>query len=65
MSDRTEKFEKMLADILENYRNTVTKMEKLKTEGKSNTVTYKQLMAEKLRLGNIISIYKIYGLVEM
>lgn len=39
-------------------------MDKLKQEGKTNTVTYKQLMAEKLKNQNIISLYKIYGLIE-
>ena len=64
MSDREEKFEKMLNDVLDEYGNTVEKMEKLKAQNKSNTVTYKQLMATKLSLQNLISKYEIYGLIE-
>ena len=64
MSEREEKFEKMLRDILEEYDATVSKMEKLKDENKTKAVTYKQLMAKKLTLQNIISRYKVYGLLE-
>lgn len=64
MSEREEKFEKMLRDILEEYDATVSKMEKLKDENKTKTVTYKQLMAKKHTLQNIISRYKVYGLLE-
>lgn len=64
MSEREEKFEKMLQATVKEYDDTVRKMEKLKSENKSNTVTYKQLMANKLTLQNMISRYKIYGLIE-
>lgn len=64
MSEREEKFEKMLQATVKEYDDTVRKMEKLKSENKSNTVTYKQLMATKLTLQNMISRYKIYGLME-
>lgn len=64
MSEREEKFEKMMQSVLDSYDSTVEKMDKLRQEGKTNTVTYKQLMAEKLKNQNIISLYKIYGLIE-
>ena len=64
MSDREEKFEKMLNAVLEQYEDTVSKMEKLKAEDKTKTVTYKQLMTSKLSLGNIIALYKLYGIIE-
>lgn len=54
MSEREEKFEKMLQATVKEYDDTVRKMEKLKSENKSNTVTYKQLMATKLTLQNMI-----------
>ena len=50
--------------VLDSYNSAVEKMDKLKQDGKTNTVTYKQLMAEKLKNQNIISLYKIYGLIE-
>lgn len=64
MSEREEKFERMLQATLDEYDDMVMKMEKLKAENKMKTVTYKQLMASKLTLQNIISRYEIYGLIE-
>ena len=64
MSDREEKFEKMLQSIKDQYSDTEDKMEKLKAEGKTKTVTYKQLMTNKLTLGNMLALYKIYDLIE-
>ena len=64
MSEREEKFEKMLMSVQDQYANTVNKMEVLKSEGKEKTVTYKQLMTTKLTLINILSMYHAYGLIE-
>lgn len=64
MSEREEKFEKMMQAVVKQYDDACEKMEALKKEGKTNTVTYKQLMAEKLKNQNIISLYKIYGLMS-
>ena len=63
MSEREEKFEKMLQAIQKEYDDTVSKMETMKVEGKSKTVTYKQLMSTKLMLQNMLSRYEIYGLM--
>ena len=41
MSEREEKFERMLQAVQEEYADTVRKMEKLKAENKSKTVTFK------------------------
>lgn len=62
--NREEKFEKMLQAVLLEYDDVTSKLEKLKSENKTKTVTYKQLMASKLTLQNIISRYEIYGLIE-
>ena len=64
MSEREEKFEKMLQATLDEYRITVDKMERRKSEKKVKTVTYQQLMATKMTLQNLISRYEIYGLIE-
>ena len=64
MSEREEKFEKMLHEVQKEYDVTVSKMEKLKAEDKTKTVTYKQLMSTKLMLQNMLSRYEIYGLLE-
>lgn len=64
MSEREEKFERMLQGVQEEYDVTIRKLEKLKTEGKTKTVTYRQLMSTKLTLQNILSRYEIYGLLD-
>ena len=64
MSEREEKFEAMLQAIQREYDDTLRKMETLKGEGKTKTVTYKQLLGDKLLLQNILTRYKIYGLLD-
>lgn len=54
----------MLAAVQEEYANIITRMEKLKAEGKVKTVTYQQLMARKMMYQNMLSMYQIYGLTE-
>ena len=64
MTQRQEQFEKMLQAIQTEYETTVSKMEKLKAEGKTKTSKYKQLIGDKLRLQNMLSLYRIYGLID-
>ena len=64
MTEREEKFEKMLSDIQQNYADVAKKMEKLKEEGKTKSATYRQLMGTKMNYQNMLSQYKIYGLIE-
>lgn len=64
MSEREEKFEKMLRAIQEEYETVCGKMETLKAEGKTKAATYRQLTSRKLTLQNMLSMYKIYGLLN-
>lgn len=64
MSEREEKFEKMLQAVQEQYAATVDKMEVLKSQDKTKTATYRQLLGDKLMLQNILSLYKVYGLLD-
>ena len=64
MSDREEKFEKMLQYVQKNYSDTVDRMEKLKAEGKTKSATYHQLTGRKLTYQNILSIYSMFGLLD-
>ena len=64
MTEREERFEKMLTYIQHNYVEVVEKMEKLKAENKTKSATYRQLMGNKMNYQNILSLYKIYGLIE-
>ena len=64
MSKREEQFEAMLSDILAQYKDVSSKMDVLKAEGKEKSVTFKQLLASKLTLQNILIIYKNHGLID-
>ena len=61
---RLEAFEKMLKAIQEDYETTEYKMKQLKEGGKEKTATYRQLMGNKLQYQNMLSLYKIYGLLD-
>lgn len=61
---RLAAFEKMLAAVEDNLRQTEQKMKKLKEEGKEKSATYRQLMANKLQYQNMLSLYRLYGLIE-
>lgn len=62
--ERLEAFEKMLADIQAQHAGVLEQMAELKAQGKEKTVTYRQLMANKLRYQEMLSMYEIYGLTE-
>ena len=61
---RLEAFEAMLASVQEKYRDADEKMKNLKTEGKEKTATYRQLMGNKLQYQNMLSLYKVYSLMD-
>ena len=61
---RLEAFEKMLLAVQEQYETADQKMKQLKTEKKEKTATYRQLMGNKLQCQNMLSMYKIYGLLD-
>ena len=60
---RLEAFENMLSSIQKQYEDTEVRMTDLKMEGKEKTTTYRQLMANKLRLGDMLAMYKLYDLL--
>lgn len=64
MQTRLEAFEAMLAAAIQEYHQTAEKMAALKAQGKEKTVTFRQLMARKLELGNLLAMYRAYGLTE-
>lgn len=64
MTEREENFEKMLQAVQEQYAATVEKLAILKDQDKTKTATYRQLLGDKLMLQNILSLYRIYGLLD-
>ena len=64
MSEREEKFEKMLAFVQQRYADTLQRMEQLKAEDKTKSATFRQLMGDKRMYQNILTLYKLYGLLD-
>ena len=64
MTEREEKFEAMLQSVLREYDSTVQKLEALKAADKTKTATYRQLLGDKLMLQNILTRYRVFGLLE-
>lgn len=64
MTEREEKFEAMLTFVQARYQDTLEKMAALKAQGKEKTATYRQLMGDKLTYQNILSLYRLHGLIQ-
>ena len=64
MSEREENFEKMLAFVQQKYADTVAKMETLKAADKTKSATFRQLMGDKLMYQNMLTLYRLYGLLD-
>lgn len=64
MSDREARFERMLEGIQADYADTVRKMDALRAENKTKTVTFRQLMGNKLMYQTMLSMYREYGLID-
>ena len=62
--DRLERFEKALADIINNYKILGEELEKLRNEGKSKTTKFRELLGKKLVNSMIITIFKRYDLID-
>ena len=62
--DRLKAFETMLQAVQENCRVTEEKMKRLKEQGKEKSATYRQLMGNKMQYQNMLSMYRIYGLLD-
>ena len=61
--DRSERFEKMLADLLEQAEHEQAEMEKLKLAGKERTATYRQYLGNRMLYKSMLERYKRYGLL--
>jgi len=60
--DRLGCFENFYDSIVANQQEVLKKMEPLRLEGKTDTVTFKRLMAEKIMNENLLSRMNIYGI---
>ena len=61
---RLAAFERMLTAVQNEYAAASGKMAQLRAAGKEKTATCRQLMANKLRLQEMLAMYQTYGLLE-
>lgn len=61
---RLAAFERMLTAVQNEYAAASDKMAQLRAAGKEKTATCRQLMANKLRLQEMLAMYQTYGLLE-
>ena len=61
--DRLDAFERMLADLQARLAATEERMQALRAQGKEKSVTFRQLMGEKLQLQAMLELYKMYDLL--
>ena len=64
MGKRLDSFETMLKAVQNHYQETSSKMEMLKANGKVKSATYRQLMGNKIMYQNMLSMYRLYDLLE-
>lgn len=62
--ERLEKFERMLSDIKEKFDDVNAQLEKLRSENKVKTATYRQLLGRKMTYQTLLDLYKYYDLVD-
>lgn len=62
--ERLDKFEKMLSDIENNYNREKIEIDRLKSEGKDKSATYKHYLGNRLLYNWVLGKYKEYGLLD-
>ncbi len=61
--ERLQSFETMLDEIRSDYAFKQSEIEKLKSQGKEKSVTFKQYLSDKLFYQRMLSIYEKHGLL--
>ena len=60
--NKLAKFENAFDDLILKQIKISEELEKLRAEGKTKSVKFKQLLAEKMTNNNILILFKTYGL---
>lgn len=61
--DRLEAFEKMLSDIQEQAVYETEQMERLRSEGREKTATFRQYLGNRMLYQAMLARYREYGLI--
>ena len=62
--DTLEKYRKMHQDILTRYEAAQKTIERLKAEGKTKTITFREKLGEKGFYSRVLSMYDAYGIED-
>lgn len=62
-AERLARFEELLAELLSERESLETTLADLRAQGKTKTVTYRQLTARKLALKSILGQFEEHGLL--
>jgi len=60
--ERLAAFERMYADVLKEQKEVLERLDALRAAGKQKGATYRQLLAQKLTLRDLIGRFDIYGI---
>jgi len=60
--ERLAAFERIYADILAERKDVLERLEALRAAGGQKGATYKQLLAQKLTLQNLLGRFELYGI---
>ena len=63
--DRLKAFEKMLTDVQTNYEELVSRLDRLKAEGREKSATFRQYLGNKMTCQYLLNMYKDYWLIEI
>ncbi len=61
---RLEAFEAMLAGVCAEHEDVQRRMAQLRAQGRERGAAYRQLMARKMQLAELLALYRAYGLLE-
>lgn len=61
---RLAAFERMLDDVRRQYAELTARLEQLKAEGKTKSVTFRQYLGNKMTCQYVLSLYRDYGLLD-
>ena len=61
---RFEAFEAMLAGVCAEHEDVQRRMAQLRAQGRERGAAYRQLMARKMQLAELLALYRAYGLLE-
>lgn len=61
-ADRLAAFERVYEQLVTERAQAEAKMEELRKQDRTGSATFRQLMAKKVNLGNMLDTFSIYGI---